>query len=118
MANRWILRPLLALLVLTLLAGPWCLSKVGAEEKLTIGLMRLHHMVLPVLVAEEEGLWKQNDIEAKWAALKGGGPVIKALASGSAQFGFAGTSGIIMAATRGLDLVMVADFYDLANWTI
>src|SRR3972149_7032845 len=67
------------------------------------------HLVLPVLAAEEKGLWKENGLEVKWFGFSGSVPMTQAIVSGSVDMGFEAAAGTIQAASRGIPMVNVAD---------
>lgn len=68
----------------------------------------VHHAV-PMLAAQEKGLWKEAGLEATWHAFRAGGALTQAVAAGSVDMGINAAALMIMAAARGLPVMMVAD---------
>ncbi len=66
---------------------------------------------LPILAAEDKDFWKENGLEAKITFFKGGGPYGRAMAARQIDIGISGSTGVLLAASRGLPMMMVSDFW-------
>lgn len=100
----------LSVLLLTLLS--LVAVKVGlAADKLrfAVASKASPHLVLPVLAAEEKGLWKENGLEVEWYGFSGSVPMTQAIVSRSVDMGFEAAAGTIQSASRGIPMVNVAD---------
>lgn len=97
---------LLISLVLSIVSSPL------AAEKVRFALsIKVPGYELPSLTAEEKGLWKKNGLEATTTIFKGGGPYGRAMAAREIDIGLSGSTGVVLAASRGLPMMMVADFW-------
>ena len=66
------------------------------------------HM-LPMLAAEEKGIWKQLGLEVEWFPFTAGGAQLQAMAAGAVDVGFTTTSDTVHGAARGVPLIIVSD---------
>src|SRR3990172_7385604 len=64
---------------------------------------------LPPLTAEERGFWKANGREVEWVPFIGGAPHTQAIAAGAISIGLTSADLPLMAADRGLPVIMVAE---------
>lgn len=95
-------------LTLSLLSTP---GLVTAAEKLKYGVSSRTDLiyVLPLLAAEEKGLWKEVGLAVEYVPFRGGAEMHQAVAAGQLDMGNSGAISIIQAMTRGLPEIMVAD---------
>lgn len=63
---------------------------------------------LPILGAEERGIWKQNGLEVEWVPFSGASPMHQAMLTGAIPLGLCATAGPIMAIAAGVPAVIVA----------
>lgn len=66
------------------------------------------HYYLPLLAAEEKGLWKQNGVDAEWFPFKGGADMYRAVAAREINVGFSIGPSVVQSNSRGLPVVLVA----------
>lgn len=87
------------------LPRPW------AADKLRFATTVKTHpiLVMPVLAAEEKGFWKQNGLEAEWVPFEGDAAAIRGLSARAIDSGLGGTSGTVLAASRGVPIFIAAD---------
>lgn len=64
---------------------------------------------LLIIVAEEKGFFKQNGLEVEWVAFSGGGPMMQALSAGAIDVFLNAPTSQIVATSRGVPALMVAD---------
>ncbi|MHB8910179.1 MAG: ABC transporter substrate-binding protein [Syntrophales bacterium] len=62
-------------------------------------------------VADGEGYFRDEGLEAKWEAVDGSSQVLQGVASGKAQFGRPGPGPLLAARGRGLDVVWLYNLY-------
>ncbi len=62
-------------------------------------------------VAEGEGYFRDEGLDAKWEAVDGSSQVLQAVAAGKAQIGRPGPGPILAARARGLDVVFLYNLY-------
>lgn len=63
---------------------------------------------LPILAAEEKGIWKQNGLEGEWVPFKGGALQHRAYAAGAVKIGSTIAAASLQSASRGVPLTIVA----------
>lgn len=73
---------------------------------------------LPFLAAEENGFWKQNNLEVEWIAFTSSSPLARAVAAGSIDMGLDGTSGAVLAMAAGVPKLIVAEGGGKPGWII
>lgn len=100
MIKQW-LRIAAAAGVAALAAAPAC-----AADKIVIGMSAGINMV-PSLVAEHEGYFKEQGLDVELRPLARGGDAIKALAAGSLQFSESAHVPFMAAVDRGVPLIAV-----------
>src|SRR3972149_46982 len=66
---------------------------------------------LPILIAEEKGIWKQNDLEVEWTPFGGGALMVRAMAAGAINVGLNPSITHVESVGKGVPLVAVAEFY-------
>ena len=82
-----------------------------AAESLRFGLaIKVPDHELPILAAEEKGFWKENGLEVNTTIFKGGRRLNQAVAARHIDMGTSGATGVFVAASRGLPLLMLATF--------
>src|SRR3972149_5947320 len=91
------------------------LTKGVALEKVRLGIAfkEAAHYELPVLLAEERGVWKDNRLEGGWFSFVSGTHVTQAMVAGSLDMVFSAASSTIQAASRGVPLVNLAAINNL-----
>lgn len=101
---------LLALnLVALLLTGAFSFSL--ALEKLKFGTpgRMVTTAYLPMLAAEEKGLWEKHGLAVEWVPFRGTTALTQALAGGAVKIGADAAIAIIPAMARGLSAIFVAE---------
>ena len=73
---------------------------------------------LPILAAEERGFWKQNNLEVEWVPFRGSVPLHQALAAKSVNIATDVAVSVVMAASRGLPLVVVAELVHFSDFFV
>jgi NitT/TauT family transport system substrate-binding protein len=64
---------------------------------------------LPLIVAEEKGLWKEKGVNVEWLSFKGSSAMYRAMAAKSVDMSISMGASAIQAASRGVRVVIVAD---------
>lgn len=90
-------------LLLASTAWPQAKMKVGTAG----GRGTSAHYFTIFLVAQQQGLWKQNGLDVEQVEIRGASTVHKALAAGSLQVGMSSTPGGVGATARGVPSLMV-----------
>jgi NitT/TauT family transport system substrate-binding protein len=100
---------LLALLALSGLgAAPSVLSGSAlAADKITVGVIPITD-VAPIYLGVAKGFFAKQDFELTLQTAQGGAELITPVMTGQRAFGFSNISSLLIAQTRGLDIVAVA----------
>lgn len=73
---------------------------------------------MPQLAAQEKGLWQEQGLEVEWLSMKGPGATFQALVAGALDMGMSDAASAILAASRGVPLLIVADLRTFDFWHI
>ena len=86
-------------------------GKIQAAEEIKFGTpVKLDPILyLPVLAADENGFWKQNNVTVQWLPFNGGAALYQAVVAGSVDMGLSSTGSEMRAAGRGVPVVIVAE---------
>lgn len=105
MARKLVLFLFLLAIFFGLVSLTFALEKVKLGSSVKVAVV----FYLPILTAEEQGFWKENGLEVEWVPFGGGPPHMHALAAGAINIGLVANDLPMMAAERGLPVIMVAD---------
>jgi NitT/TauT family transport system substrate-binding protein len=86
--------------------------KLGTSVKLSV----LYY--LPILAAEEKGFWSQNGLNVEWVPFQSGTDQVRALVAGSVNMGLSPSTAPMMAVSRDVPSMIVADISDKCIWYI
>jgi ABC-type nitrate/sulfonate/bicarbonate transport system substrate-binding protein len=75
-----------------------------AQTKITIGVAAMSPRTIPLLVAQEQGLFAKHGIEARIVLIKGAPTLVASLISGDIEVGYTGGTAVLGAASQGLYL--------------
>lgn len=107
MGNRMIMAVALAIFIF---ATPF--SGGFTAEKVKLGTLKdAPQQVLPVYAAEEQGIWKRNELDIEWVPFGSGGALTQALAARALNLAVLGVATHIQGVAAGLPIVVVSDFY-------
>ena len=80
----------------------------AAETKITIGYAAISPRTLPLIIAQEQGLFAKQGIEARLVLVKGAPILVASLVSGDIEVGYTGGPAVIGAAAQGVYLKILA----------
>lgn len=100
MTGRFWLVPLLVLSTMTATEG----APVVAQTKITVGVAAMSPRTIPLLIAQEQGLFGKQGIEARIVLIKGAPTLVASLISGDIEVGYTGGTAVLGAASQGLYL--------------
>ncbi len=91
-----------------------------APSKLVIGYAAMSARVVPLWIADEQGIFAKYGVDAEQVFIRGAPTLVAGLASGDIHFGSTGGTAMLAAIAAGHDLKMVAAFssrntYDLVS---
>ena len=95
-------------------------ASAAAPAKLVIGYAAMSARVVPLWLAEEQGILSKYGIDSEQVFIRGAPTLVAGLASGDIQIGSTGGSAMLAAVAAGHDLKMIAAFssrntYDLVT---
>lgn len=90
-----------------ILTAPW-LSLAAEKLKFGTSLKTSPRYALPVMAADEKGFWNQQGLEVEWLPFAGGADVYRGMAAGSVDMGFTQPIAMIIAASAGVPVLIVA----------
>lgn len=91
----------------------------GAEKvRLGTALKGVPHFDITPWAAEEKGFWKEQGLEVEWIPFRGATDMHQAVAAGALEMGIGDTIAAIQAFSRGVPLLLVADFPAQEHWYI
>src|SRR6185436_3233081 len=96
--ERSLLSAALKLCLLLLLVLP---ALADAQTKITIGYAAMSPRTLPLLLAQEQGLFAKHGLEARTVMIKGAPILVASLVSGELEIGYTGGSSVVGAAAQG-----------------
>lgn len=100
MTGRLWYMPLVALLLLISVY----VEPAHAQTKITIGVAAMSPRTIPLLIAQEQGLFAKHGIEARIVLIKGAPTLVASLISGDIEVGYTGGTAVLGAASQGLYL--------------
>ena len=75
-----------------------------AQTKITVGVAAMSPRTIPLLIAQEQGLFARHGIEARIVLIKGAPTLVASLISGDIEIGYTGGTAVLGAASQGLYL--------------
>ena len=76
-------------------------STASAQTKITIGVAAMSPRTIPLLLAQEQGLFAKQGIEARSVLIKGAPILVASLISGDLEVGYTGGTSVLGAAAQG-----------------
>ena len=73
----------------------------SAQTKITIGVAAMSPRTIPLLLAQEQGLFAKQGIEARIVLIKGAPILVASLISGDLEIGYTGGTSVLGAAASG-----------------
>ena len=104
---------LLAFLIFALYA-----AASAAETKITIGYAAVSPRTLPLIIAQEQGLFGKHGIETRLVLIKGAPILVASLISGDIEVGYTGGPSVIGAAAQGTYLKILASVSSKLTHTV
>lgn len=77
------------------------LGSACAQTKITIGVAAMSPRTIPLLIAQEQGLFAKQGIEARIVLIKGAPILVASLISGDLEIGYTGGTSVLGAAASG-----------------
>ena len=88
----------------------WLLQSVWAQERIKVGtaVRTLPIYYLPVLAAQEKGVFQRHGLQAEWFPFQAGPAMYRAAAAGEVNFGLTKVGSLTQAVAAGLGLVVIS----------
>lgn len=90
--------------VATFLIAAFPCSAAFAQTRITVGVAAMSPRTIPLLIAQEQGLFGKQGIEARIVLIKGAPTLVASLISGDIEVGYTGGTAVLGAASQGLYL--------------
>jgi NitT/TauT family transport system substrate-binding protein len=87
--------------LMVLLLGLFVTAPARAQTKITIGVAAMSPRTIPLLIAQEQGLFAKHGIEARIVLIKGAPILVASLISGDLEVGYTGGTSVLGAAAQG-----------------
>ncbi len=83
-------------------------APLRAQTKVTIGVAAMSPRTIPLLIAQEQGLFAKHGIEARIVLIKGAPTLVASLISNDIEVGYTGGTAVLGAASQGLYLKLLS----------
>jgi len=97
------------------------LFQVGAapaQVKITIGYAAISPRTVPLLIAQEQGLFANHGIEARTVLIRGAPTLVASLISGDIEVGYTGGTAVVGAAAQGVYLRILSSVSNKLTHTL
>lgn len=108
----------LALLILVFTLGCFQSAPAFAQTKINIGVAAMSPRTIPLLIAQEQGLFAKQGIDARVVLIKGAPTLVASLISGDIEVGYTGGTAVLGAASQGLYLRILSSVSSKLTHTI
>ena len=89
-----------------------------SQTKITVGVAAMSPRTVPLLVAQEQGLFAKNGIEARIVLIKGAPTLVASLISGDIEVGYTGGTAVVGAAAQGVYLKILSSISSKLTHTL
>ena len=89
-----------------------------AQVKITVGYAAVSPRTVPLIIAQEQGLFAKNGIESRLVLIKGAPTLVASLISGDIEVGYTGGTAVVGAAAQGLYLRILASVSSKLTHTV
>lgn len=101
-------RTLLALAAIVSGASVLASSGATAQTKITIGYAAMSPRTIPLILAQEQGIFAKHGLEARTVMIKGAPILVASLLSGEIEVGYTGGTSVVGAAAQGSNLRLLS----------
>ena len=113
----FLIRWLWALAAVALLSSVQ-LANVTAQSKITIGVAAMSPRTIPLIIAQEQGLFARHGIDARIVLIRGAPTLVASLISGDVEVGYTGGPAVIGAAAQGIYLRILSSISSRLTHTL
>jgi NitT/TauT family transport system substrate-binding protein len=79
----------------------------SAQDKITVGIIPITDCA-PIFLGKQKGFFAKYNLDVNIESAQGGAELVNPVVSGQREFGFSNVSSLLIAQTRGLDLVAIS----------
>jgi NitT/TauT family transport system substrate-binding protein len=94
------------------------LANVTAQTKITIGVAAMSPRTIPLIIAQEQGLFARHGIDARIVLIRGAPTLVASLISGDVEVGYTGGPAVIGAAAQGIYLRILSSISSRLTHTL
>jgi len=113
----FLIRVLSALTAVAILSSVQ-IANLSAQTKITIGVAAMSPRTIPLLIAQEQGLFAKHGLEARIVLIRGAPTLVASLISGDIQVGYTGGPAVIGAAAQGIYLRILSSISSRLTHTL
>lgn len=89
-----------------------------AQVKITIGYAAISPRTIPLLIAQEQGLFAKHGIDARMVLIRGAPTLVASLISGDIEVGYTGGTAVVGAAAQGVYLRILSSVSNKLTHTL
>ena len=93
-------------------------SPIIAQTKITIGVAAMSPRTIPLIIAQEQGLFAKHGLEARIVLIRGAPTLVASLISGDLEIGYTGGPAVIGAAAQGIYLRILSSISSRLTHTL
>jgi ABC-type nitrate/sulfonate/bicarbonate transport system substrate-binding protein len=94
------------------------LAGATAQTKITIGVAAMSPRTIPLLIAQEQGLFAKQGLEARIVLIRGAPTLVASLISGDIEVGYTGGPAVLGAAAQGIYLRILSSVSSKLTHTV
>jgi NitT/TauT family transport system substrate-binding protein len=94
--------------MLVLLLNLFTVARAIGQTRITIGVAAMSPRTIPLLVAQEQGLFAKHGIDSRIVLIKGAPILVASLISGDIEVGYTGGTAVLGAASQGVYLKILS----------
>ena len=94
------------------------LTNVSAQTKITIGVAAMSPRTIPLIIAQEQGLFAKHGLEARIVLIRGAPTLVASLISGDLEVGYTGGPAVVGAAAQGIYLRILSSISSRLTHTL
>ena len=111
-------RRIRAVATAALLFGVFIHLPAGAQTKITIGYAAMSPRTIPLILAQEQGIFAKHGLEARTVLIRGAPILVASLLSGDIEVGYTGGTSVVGAAAQGTYLRILSSISSKLTHTL
>ncbi|HEX6769261.1 MAG TPA: ABC transporter substrate-binding protein [Candidatus Binatia bacterium] len=94
------------------------LVNVSAQTRITIGVAAMSPRTIPLIIAQEQGMFAKHGLEARIVLIRGAPTLVASLISGDLEVGYTGGPAVVGAAAQGIYLRILSSISSRLTHTL